>query len=288
MGTLLRSARVISEVSKSRFNLKFVLPPGLPGQIIKRCPDPRHGRQYGTDIDSNRESNIGSFLLSGTVPTDFSLFPDVFSISEQKLLLSTCLQQLDAQESRLYRRQREKLSSSRPNGNYDISSPDSSVESLFLPDEYYDFQDGHYDGVIYNYREMHLSAWPEETQITRGLNSLIKRLQAFYPSQETQTHLLHLSTQGEILAHVDNIHASGSWILGVSLGAHRILALEHEADPSDNCKIILPSGSVYIQKDNVRFKYEHSILGHGQIDGQIIGGQRLSIMIRDRTKSKST
>jgi hypothetical protein len=143
MCTLLGSARWITSKSL-RFNLnlptKFLLPTDLPGPI--ECyPSVRCGRQYGTIVASNSKPDINPFLLSGTAPPDFNLFPDIFTISEQKLLLSTCLQQLDVQESRLYRRRREKLSTSHPGGNYDISNANSPVAALFLPDEYYDFQD---------------------------------------------------------------------------------------------------------------------------------------------------
>jgi hypothetical protein len=39
-------------------------------------------------------------------------------------------------------------------------------------------------------------------------------------------------------------------------------------------------------RDNVRFKYKHSILGYGQMNGQTMRGQRLSIMIRVSVSSK--
>ena len=48
--------------------------------------------------------------------------------------------------------------------------------------------------------------------------------------------------------HVDNVHASGTWILGVSLGNTRILRLENVKDPADSYEIALPSGSVYLQR----------------------------------------
>jgi alkylated DNA repair protein alkB family protein 7 len=39
--------------------------------------------------------------------------------------------------------------------------------------------------------------------------------------------------------------ASGSWILGVSLGAERIMRMEGSEGMFD---VLLPSGSVYLQK----------------------------------------
>ncbi|TCD66682.1 hypothetical protein EIP91_001036 [Steccherinum ochraceum] len=118
---------------------------------------------------------------------------------------------------------------------------------------------------------MHVSAWPD----VPGLEPLLERLRSLHPQEPTQTHILHLASDGEILPHVDNIEASGSWILGVSLGATRTMRLRNTQDAQDTFECELPSGSVYLQKDTTRYGYEHSILKGS-------GGQRLSIMIRNR------
>lgn len=121
---------------------------------------------------------------------------------------------------------------------------------------------GHYDGVIRNYREMHVSSWPEEYP---ELPTLLKRLESVHPDEPTQTHVLHLASDGEILVsetsfeskpmeltrfkpHIDNLEASGSWILGVSLGSSRVLRIESVDEPTDAHEVKLPSGSVYIQR----------------------------------------
>jgi alkylated DNA repair protein alkB family protein 7 len=93
---------------------------------------------------------------------------------------------------------------------------------------------------------MHLTSWPESE--IPGLSSSLKRLYSLCPSHDTQTHLLHLASSGEILPHVDNLSASGSWILGVSLGSERVLRMENPAEAEDSFDILLPSGSVYLQK----------------------------------------
>jgi alkylated DNA repair protein alkB family protein 7 len=95
-----------------------------------------------------------------------------------------------------------------------------------------------------SYREMHLSSWPSDDSC---LNAVIDRLRAACPSHDTQTHLLHLASDGEILPHVDNLEASGSWILGVSLGNTRTLRM-HPPDGGEPVDICLPSGSLYIQR----------------------------------------
>jgi alkylated DNA repair protein alkB family protein 7 len=142
-------------------------------------------------------------------------------------------------------------------------------------------EEGHYDGVIRHFREMHVTSWPESD--VPGLPPLIERLQKLCPTPDTQTHILHLASNGEILPHVDNLQASGNWILGVSLGAERIMRMESTDGSDDSFDVLLPSGSVYLQRDTVRFHYRHSILKEGSFLGREIKcGPRLSIMIRDR------
>ena len=81
-----------------------------------------------------------------------------------------------------------------------------------------------------------------------GLTPVLERLYGLCPTKEVQTHLLHLASHGVILPHVDNVGASGSWILGVSLGDERILRMESESDKSQSFELPLPSGSVYFQR----------------------------------------
>ena len=57
--------------------------------------------------------------------------------------------------------------------------------------------------------------------------------------------------------HIDNVRASGTWILGVSLGNTRILRLENVTDPSDSYELALPSGSVYLQRFVVTQSHIH-------------------------------
>ena len=69
------------------------------------------------------------------LPPDFQWFPDFFSLSEQRALLTAALRKLDAGESRLLRRRRKEYALNGPKDD------GSSVQSLFLPDELYDFQE---------------------------------------------------------------------------------------------------------------------------------------------------
>jgi len=216
-------------------------------------------------------TNIDSVLCA----PNFTLWPQFFAAHEQHTLLVAALKKLDDMETRRARRQMKEYQT-----NLAPSPTKPALQSLFLPDSYYDFQEGHYDGVIHHFREMHLTSWPEDE--VAGLSSFLKRLYGLCPTPNTQTHLLHLASYGEILPHVDNTSASGSWIMGVSLGGERVLRME--GPNGDTFDVTLPSGSVYLQRDSMRFQYKHSILKR-LADGS--DGQRLSIMIRDLPRSSA-
>ncbi|KAH7889838.1 hypothetical protein F5I97DRAFT_1802403 [Phlebopus sp. FC_14] len=217
----------------------------------------------------------------GLVPDDFVLLSDFFDPHEQRILLTTALHKLDSQESRRIRKLQKEY---RANNPVPHSAP---LESIFLPERCYSVYhlmgatnhlQGHYDNVIRDYREMHLTSWTESE--IPGLTLILNRLRALYPSRHTQTHLLHLSSTGEILPHIDNISASGVWIVGASLGATRMLKMEAtDGTIHRSFETLLPSGSVYLQRDDVRYNWKHSIV-HPQEQGEVKRGQRVSIMVR--------
>lgn len=210
---------------------------------------------------------------SARLPPQFLFIPEFLSHREQKILLKTAMEQLDAKEPRRYRKRRDLLPPL-----FEQNSDD--IRDYFLPDSYYQFEQGHYDGVIHRFREIHLTAWPQDVP---DLPHILDRLYSLLPSKiDTQTHLLHLASTGHILPHVDNLGASGAWIFGVSLGSERILRMQGPSS-EDDFDVLLPSGSIYLQRDFLRYQFRHSILEKGTIDGRsLTGGQRLSIMIRDR------
>jgi len=78
------------------------------------------------------------------------------------------------------------------------------------------------------------------------LGKILQRLRSLIPPVQLQTHVLHLASNGEILPHIDNIDASGSIILAVSLGTPRILRLEDEEGRIYDH--LLEPGSCYIQR----------------------------------------
>lgn len=158
------------------------------------------------------------------------------------------------------------------------------------------FEEGHFDSVIAQYRESLITTLPPidtsssassaaslgSSEIDPSYPSILRKLYSLLPPASssssslptstptpnndsttlpppnTSTHALHLSPEGYILPHVDNVQASGSVIIGVSLGAERILRLERKAgDEQQNQRktkeregweVLLRSGSVYIQR----------------------------------------
>lgn len=67
---------------------------------------------------------------------DFALHLNVFNEEEQKVLLAASLSKLDRAEDRHHRKRRKLLEATRA----DKLSERPDVTSLFLPDQYYDFQ----------------------------------------------------------------------------------------------------------------------------------------------------
>ncbi|KAF8590424.1 hypothetical protein K439DRAFT_1403449 [Ramaria rubella] len=210
------------------------------------------------------------------LPADFHFFPSFLDEIEQRILLEAALRKLDITGSRAARRKRD----SKCQPMYDAKTPD--IDDLFLSGKYYDFEEGHYDGVIMHFREAHVTSWPRNLL----LEPVLLRLHSLLPvvaQADIQTHLLHLASNGQILPHVDNIDASGSCIAAVSLGGERILKMESETDRK--CfEILLPSGSAYVQRNAIRYSYKHSILPGGrEFKGRFVPhSQRVSIMLRDR------
>jgi alkylated DNA repair protein alkB family protein 7 len=225
------------------------------------------------------------------ISEDFLYFPRLLSDTDQHTLLNAALERLDhigsgsgsgsGLGSHSSRRRRQK----RLHALRSTSTDTSLSRNLgpFLPDEYYDFEQvsrsavpyrphlvslsslrhyptpshstsqGHFDQVIVKFRETRITQeqWPDKENVL----PILSQITSLLPPVPLQTHILHLATEGHILPHVDNVQASGSFILGVSLGAPRILRLEKvDPNPSQHandirvCDLLLEPGSLYIQK----------------------------------------
>ncbi|TYJ52871.1 hypothetical protein B9479_006506 [Cryptococcus floricola] len=183
---------------------------------------------------------------------DFAIYTDFLNVEEQEALVGMGLAKLGRGRRRRRGRPIE-VGESRQVGD--------GIQRLFVGE--YEFEEGHYDSVIHHFRESLVSTLPPSPSPTL-LRTLAKLYNTFpllpsplppnpsetdLPPPGTLTHFLHLSPEGDIGPHVDNLEASGGVILGLSLGAERTLRLvRKKGEGEDGWDVRLPSGSVYIQR----------------------------------------
>ncbi|KAI8343386.1 hypothetical protein BC941DRAFT_411220 [Chlamydoabsidia padenii] len=148
------------------------------------------------------------------------------------------------------------------------------------------YEQGHFDGVITNYKECSVSSW---TVGAEWMDQFIQQriYGALFPSsyQWLSPHILDLCRTGEIRGHVDNLEASGSVVAGLCLKSPAKMILEHQDDPTCQVEIFLPARCFYIQRDSVRYQFKHAIAGP---DNSIWDGKkfdkhdRISLMFRNQ------
>ena len=199
------------------------------------------------------------------LPTGFHLFPTFYSEREQGTLLESALMVLDKRgvrrdpgSGRKVRRSKAEILNDRE------SKP--GLQGWFMDEGAYEFEDGHFDGVIKTYRETSISdGLPDLAGADKSFRQtpmeLIAKLDYMFadPAGENdngatgvEMHAIHLGSKGRIDGHVDGVESMGSTIVGVSLGAARIMRLqkdklaegEKDEGPID---VLLQSGSVYVQ-----------------------------------------
>ncbi|KAF8604513.1 hypothetical protein BDV93DRAFT_507461 [Ceratobasidium sp. AG-I] len=199
----------------------------------------------------------------------FVIYPRFLTGDEQRVLLRASLAKLGG------KRRRRRRVSNRPDGPSDPAT--LLLEELFGADEDYDFEEARLAPILARlYSLVDSQAAPGE-----GANGIVT------PSS-VQVHVLHLASSGLILPHVDNVEASGSVIAGVSLGDTRVLRMSRDLEEGGDATfdVLLESGSVYVQRDDVRYSWKHEIPNTAQFQGSTVGGgQRMSVMLRDRYSS---
>lgn len=197
------------------------------------------------------------------IQRDFQFWPSFFTEEESSELLQMALWKLNRADTTRRRKRKGKADQDHERqqglqelfeGEYGFEEVSVDWSAAYSPRSPADFK-GHYDSVIHDYRETLLSSLPPSPP--SSLISLLTRLYSVLPAldvdpdslppSETSTHLLHLSPNGAILPHVDNLEASGSVILGLSLGAERTMRLKKK-DAEGGWELKLPSGSVYLQR----------------------------------------
>ncbi|GAA5913480.1 uncharacterized protein JCM6883_004401 [Sporobolomyces salmoneus] len=241
-----------------------------------------------------------------------TLLSSFLSPSEQSLLLSSSLSLLDSPSRTTSSGRKKRKLWLKSNPGYEVE------RDGFMQDGAYEFEEGHFDGVIRGYREMlvregHFDALLQDKDESRRseLGRVLKKVYALLPpttTSETESnsetrsnslldppqhlivHLLHLSSTGRIYPHVDNLEAFGRTIVGVSLGGgERVMKFKRVPEAEDSVEgpaefeVLVPSGSAYVQQEPLRTHYTHEVLDRAEWEGRTVGGtQRLSIMLRDR------
>jgi len=207
--------------------------------------------------------------------------------TEGRVVLAALLKKLDMVHgvSAAVRRRRMEVLKERedmPDGlKAGLTSKDPLWED-WLPEDCYMWEEGHFDSVIHHFREAPISSFPPLWPEVEPIVDKLAKLTPFAP-EHLILHALHLSARGYIEGHVDNVEASGGMIMGLSLGAPRIMRMtgvEEEAGKVFQC--LLGHGDVYVTSGVMRYKYKHEILKGGTFKGKdIAGGQRMSLMFRD-------
>lgn len=217
--------------------------------------------------------------LYSTPHPSLTILPTFLSSDEQSLLLSHTLALLDSPSRTTSAGRKKRKTWLKANTGYDVA------KDGFMQDEAYEFEEGHFDGVIKGYREMlvrdgHLNEVVKDESKRRDLETTLKKVYSLLPSSTIKStndspspnnassspldppphlimHLLHLSSTGRIFPHVDNLEAFGRTIVGVSLGGgERVMRFkrtsENGEDTSnegpDEFEVLVPSGSAYVQQ----------------------------------------
>ncbi|KAJ3213106.1 hypothetical protein HK099_007570 [Clydaea vesicula] len=118
-----------------------------------------------------------------------------------------------------------------------------------------DYAKKHFDGVINLYKECSVESWKNTVIDDSWEMSLLNRFKTRISTEINRDvkflapHLLDLAEDGEIMAHVDNLKASGSLIAGVCLKSDAVMILRRVSDPlNDYVTLFLPKGCLYIQR----------------------------------------
>jgi len=155
------------------------------------------------------------------------------------------------------------------------------------------YQGDHWDGVIAQYREIGMPA-PKWSPAARAI--IEEKLMARLPRVDRpllEPHVLDLSGDGAIYPHVDNVEFSGVFVAGLSLLSSAVMRLrpagasEGTADggaAQPTVHLLLPPGSLYVMKNEFRYRWEHEILGSkdSMFRGEAVArDRRISLLLRD-------
>ncbi|XP_077069050.1 alpha-ketoglutarate-dependent dioxygenase alkB homolog 7, mitochondrial isoform X2 [Siphateles boraxobius] len=116
----------------------------------------------------------------------------------------------------------------------------------------------HWDDAIHGYRETERLQWGVMCE------SILRRVRVVaFPEGSPllgPIHVLDLDKEGYIKPHIDSVKFCGSTIAGLSLLSDSIMRLVPENNSTDWVDLLLSRRSLYILRDDARFKFTHEIL----------------------------
>ncbi|KTF82443.1 hypothetical protein cypCar_00026363 [Cyprinus carpio] len=116
----------------------------------------------------------------------------------------------------------------------------------------------HWDDAIHGYRETERLQWGVTCE------SVLRRVRAVAFPEDSPllgpVHVLDLDKDGYIKPHIDSVKFCGSTIAGLSLLSDSVMRLTPENKSTDWVDLLLSRRSLYILRDDARFKFTHGIL----------------------------
>ncbi|CAG8638089.1 10923_t:CDS:2 [Acaulospora morrowiae] len=147
------------------------------------------------------------------------------------------------------------------------------------------YQEDHFDGVIFGYRECHASHWGEDED--KVMEIFHKKVYNLFPeiTNWLPAHILDLSESGGIQAHIDHVEYSGNIVAGVCLSSSAVMFLRHQDNSQFYFSVLLEPGCLYIQRDTIRYKFTHEIpvdQAEHMFKGELIPkARRISLLFRN-------
>ncbi|KAK7586133.1 hypothetical protein V9T40_004009 [Parthenolecanium corni] len=140
----------------------------------------------------------------------------------------------------------------------------------------------HWDDVIHGYRETDWSSWNSTNA------GVFDRVRATAFSRKgnliSPIHILDLSETGWIKPHVDSVRFCGNIIAGLSLLSDSVMRFVMEENKSVVFDVLLQRRSLYVMKDEIRYKFLHEILKDEEsffCGTRIEKGRRISLICRN-------
>lgn len=150
------------------------------------------------------------------------------------------------------------------------------------------YENDHWDDAIHGYRETERSRWGKASSV------IVSRMRQYaFPENENQIaqiHILDLAKTGVIKPHVDSIRYCGNIICGLCLLSDAVMRLVQVDNKDQVIDIMLPRRSLYIMRDESRYKYTHEVLGEKESyfdTTAVCRDRRVSIMCRNYPKQDS-